>query len=173
MTAVSGKRAYAADVQAIQNSSSNKPLLRLVQQVAQTLASDTDTAVTFGAGSEEIETVGWHDVASNTTRITPTVAGYLRLYGTIWLAADTDITNFHASIGKNGSIIHRNRLVFPSTATGSSTRSLQVTCMQACNGTTDYFELFARQLQATPATLNTLTGTGIASVLEAEYLRPL
>jgi hypothetical protein len=174
MAAVSGKRASAADVNAIVNSSSGKPLVRLVQQVLQTLASDTDSPILFATGSEEIDTAGWHDVATNTSRITPTVAGYIRLTGTVWYAADTDITNYYASIGKNGAAVQRNRIVLPSTALPASvTRSAFVTCTQQCNGSTDYFELWGRQLQATPGTLNTQTGAGIASTFEAEYLRPL
>jgi hypothetical protein len=173
MTAQSGKRAYAVDVQAIQNSSSSKPLVRLVQQTAQTLASDTDTAITFGTSSEEIDTAGWHDVATNTSRITPTVAGIVRLTGTVWYVADTDITNYYASIGKNGTMVQRTRIVLPSTALPASvTRSASVTCMQVCNGSTDYFELFGRQLQAAAGSLNTQTGAGIASTFELEFLRP-
>jgi hypothetical protein len=173
MPAVSGKRAYASDVQAIVNASSGRPLLRLVQQATQSIGSDTDTQITFAAGSEEIDTSGWHDVATNTSRVTPTLGGYVRFTGTVWWAADTDLVSIYASIGKNGTVVQRNRIILPSTATSSLTRSVTVTCIQSCNGTTDYFELFGRQLQAAAGSLSTNVATGFSSTLEAEYLRPL
>lgn len=174
MTAVSGKRAAAADVQAIQNASSAKPLIRLVAQSTQSLSSDVDTAILFGAGSEDFDLSGWHDVATNTSRITPTVGGYVRLTGTVWYAADTDVISLYAGIGKNGTIMQRQRVILPSTATANAFRTVFVTCVQACNGTTDYFELFGRQLQATPATLATVVAAaGFACTFEAEYLRAL
>lgn len=174
MTAQAGSRAASVDVVAIQTASSTKALVRLVQQLAQTINSDVDTAITFGASSEEIDTAGWHDVATNTSRITPTIAGTIRFTGSVWWAADTDDVSVYASIGKNGTLVQRNRIVLPSTATASMGRSVTVTCLQQCNGTTDYFELFGRQLQATPATLATVVAAaGFACTFEAEYLRAL
>lgn len=168
----SGKRANAAEINAIVTSSSGRPMIRLVQQSSQTLNSDVDTAITFGAGSEDFDLSGWHDVATNTSRITPTTAGYVRLYGTVWFAADTDDISIYASIGKNGTIVQRNRIVLPSTATASAFRSVAVTCAQACNGTTDYFELFGRQLQASAATLGTnVAAGGFSSTFEADFQR--
>jgi hypothetical protein len=170
----SGSRAAAADVLAIVGASSGKQLVRLVQQSSQSLANDTDVAITFGAGSEDIDTAGWHDVATNTSRITPLTAGYLRLTGTVWWAADTDDVSIYASIGKNGTVVQRSRIVLPSTATASVTRSVTVTLMQQCNGSTDYFELFGRQVQAATGTLSTnVAAGGVSSVFEAEFLRPL
>lgn len=172
MTVASGKRAGSADVNAIINSSSGRPMVRLVQQATQTLTSDTDTAITFAAGSEDYDLGGWHDVASNTSRITPTAAGYIRLFGTVWFAADTDDISIYASIGKNGTIVQRNRIVLPSTATASAFRSVSVTCGQACNGTTDYFELFGRQLQAAAGSLSTnVAAGGFSSTLEVDFQR--
>lgn len=171
---LSGSRAASVDVLAIQAASSTKALVRLVQQTAQTISSDTDTAITFGAGSEEMDTAGWHDVSTNTSRITPTVPGYIRLNGIVWWAADTDDISIYAGIGKNGTVVMRNRTVLPSTATSSLTRSVAVNCLQTCNGSTDYFELFGRQLQAAATTLATNIGAGgFSSIFEVEYLRGL
>lgn len=174
MTVQSGSRAGSVDVQAIQAASSTKALIRLVQQTGQTINSDVDTAITFGASSEEIDTAGWHDVATNTSRITPTLPGYLWLSGTVWWTSDTDVVSIYASIGKNGTIVQRNRIVLPSTATSSVGRSVAVSCLQQANGTGDYFELFGRQLQATPGTLATVVAAGgFACVFEAEFKRAL
>jgi len=167
-----GKRAGSADLLAIQNSSSLRPMVRLVQQISQSLSSDVDTAITFTSGSEDYDLAGWHDVATNTSRVTPTVPGYIRLFGTVWFAADTDDISIYASLGKNGTIVQRNRIVLPSTATASAFRSVTVTCGQACNGTTDFFELFGRQLQATPGTLSTnVAAGGFSSTLEVDFQR--
>lgn len=169
-----GDRIFASDLNTVIAATTAKPLVRLVQQSSQSLASDTDTAITFGASSEDIDTNGFHDTSSNTSRITPTVAGYYRLSGTVWIAADTDVISFYASIGKNGTIVGaRTRLILPSTATASATRSAPVSVIQSANGSTDYFELFGRQLQAAAAALNSSTGAGFASVFECELIRPL
>lgn len=174
MTAVAGGPTNLADFQAILNATVSKPLVRLVQQAAQSLASDTDTAITFGASSEDVDTHGFHDTGSNTSRITPSVAGWYRLSGTVWLTATTDVISFYASIGKNGTIVaSRNRLVLPSTATASVARSHAVNVMQQANGSTDYFELFGRQLKAAAAALNTNVSGSFSCSLECEFLRPL
>ncbi|MGX6605671.1 hypothetical protein ACWKSP_26585 [Micromonosporaceae bacterium Da 78-11] len=145
-----------------------------MQQSAQSIASDTDVALTFGAASEEIDTHAFHDVTVNNSRIIPTVAGYYRLSGTVFWAADTDVISTYSSIGKNGSIIApRVRAVWPSTATASATRSSPVTAIQSANGTTDYFELFGRQLQAAAAALSTGVSGSFSSVFECEFLRGL
>lgn len=174
MPVYAGSRGFAAAINAIAAGSTEKPLVRLVQQSAQSIASDTDTAITFGASSEDIDTHGFHDTATNTSRITPTVAGYYRLTGSVFWANDTDLVSSYSSLGKNGTIIApRSRMVLPSTATSSLTRAIPVTAIQQANGSTDYFELFGRQLQAAAASLNTNTGGSFASVLECEFLRPL
>lgn len=175
MAAVVGGSTYLADYTALAAASINKPLVRLIQQSAQSLASNTDVAITFGASSEDVDTHGFHDTSTNTSRITPTVGGWYRLTGTVAYAADTDLVDYYASFGKNGSIITpRVRTILASTATTSTGRAIQVVVMQQANGSTDYFELFGRQLQAAAASLNTNAGaTTLASVFECEYLRPL
>jgi hypothetical protein len=174
MTVFAGNRIFASDINAIINATTAKPMVRLVQQSAQSLSSDTDTAITFGASSEDWDTHGFHDTSTNTSRITPTVAGYYRLTGAVWLAADTDVISYYSMIGKNGSVVGpRIRTSLPSTATASTTRSIQVVAVQTANGSSDYFELFGRQLQAAAAALNTNAAASAASVFECEYLRPL
>ncbi len=174
MAATVGTPPNIADILTLQQSSSGKPLVRLVQQAAQSIASASDVAITFGAGSEEIDTHGFHDTSTNPSRITPTVAGYYRLDGTVWLAADTDIISIWANPAKNGLIqAGRTRLILPSTATASTFRSWSMTARLSANGTTDYFELIAQQVQASPASLNTYVSLPSASVFECEFLRPL
>lgn len=163
-----------ADILALVQASSGKPLVRLVQQAAQSIASATDVAITFGAGSEDVDTHGFHDTSTNTTRVTPTVPGWYRLNGTVWMAADTDVINLIVGFGRNGSqMAPKNRLVLQSTATASIPRSFNATAMLSANGTTDYFELYVAQQQAAAAALNTLASGSTSSVFEVEYLRPL
>lgn len=174
MSAVVGGPTFLADLLAAVAGSTQKPLVRLTQQTAQSLASNTDVALTFGASSEEIDTNGFHDTATNTSRITPTVAGYYRLTGTVTLAADTDLVSWQAAIGKNGSIFApRGLAVLPATATASVPRSAFVSLILSANGTTDYFELFGRQLQTAATTSLTSVGSSSASVFECELLRYL
>jgi hypothetical protein len=174
LTVFTGDKTFASVINAIIAGSTGKPLVRLIQQAAQTLASDTDIALTFGAASEDIDTHGFHDTSTNNSRITPSIAGYYRLTGTVWWAADADVISYYASVGKNGTIVQRNRLVLPSTALASPlTRSVTITAIQQCNGTTDYFELYGRQLQAAAASLATSVAGQFASVFECEFLRSL
>jgi hypothetical protein len=171
MVAVAGGVVFAADTTTIAALTTGKPLVRLVQQSAQSLANSTDAAILFGSGSEDIDTHNFHDVSTNTNRITPTVAGYYRLTGTVYFAASTAVTNYWANISKNGTIqAPRSRMVLPATASASLARSLTVSLMLPANGTTDYFELIGQQTSG--AALNTATGGGTASVLECEFLRP-
>jgi hypothetical protein len=169
MVAAVGGTTQLADLLAYASSSTAKPLVRVVQQTVQSIANSTTVALTFGAGSEEIDTDGWHDTSVNTSRITPLKAGYVRLTGTVFFPTTTTITVLRACIGKNGTILSPYKAEKPSTT--SQVVSAQISMLQQCNGSTDYFELFA--LQSSGAAVNTSTGAGVSSVLELEFLRPL
>lgn len=173
MSAVAGGPTYLVDYTALATASVSKPLVRLVQQTAQSIASNTDVAVTFGASSEDTDTNGFHDTGTNTSRITPTVAGYYRLTGMVTYAADTDLVDYYAVLAKNGTAVQRARTILASTATTSTSRTISVTGILQANGSTDYFELMARQLQAAAASLNTNAPGTTSPVFEAEFLRPL
>lgn len=157
----------SSDVTTIEDYTIRKPLVRLVQSVAQLLANNTETAITFT--TEDIDTHGFHDSASNTTRISPTIAGYYRFTGTLFLSSNAGTTLLSSAIGKNGVAQNgRGR----ETTQNTSTRSNNCFAILAANGTNDYFELFGQQL--TGVSLNTNVGAGgFASVFEAEFLRPL
>jgi hypothetical protein len=145
------------------------PQVRLVQQAAQSLANSTDTALTFGTASEEWDTHGFHSESVNTSRITPTVAGYYRLTGTVFVVASTALTALTAVMAKNGTVQPpRHR---PKPAATNITSSVQVTVTLTANGSTDYFEFFAQQTSG--GALNTNVGGSFASVFECEYRRPL
>ena len=149
----------------------NPPLIRLVQQAADTFVTGVAKAVTFGAGSEDIDTHGFHDTAVNNTRITPTKAGYYDFRGTIFFAsAAHNDQQIQAFIYKNGVIVAPgNRVRW--NATTATQKSIEAYAMIPMNGTTDYVEL--QGTQNTGGNLLTQVGGGLNSVLEGKYLRPL
>ncbi len=171
MVAVAGGITQATDITALAALTTGRPLVRLVQQAAQSMPANATAALTFGSGSEDIDTHNIHDPASNTSRITPTVAGYYRLSATLWLSTSTiSNVNFQIFIAKN-SVITPPGYRQSWTAGGNAIRSVAVTAMATCNGSGDYFEAFG--LQGTAGAINTQVGGGVNSVFEAEFLRPL
>lgn len=169
-----GDPVESADITTITDYTTSKPLVRLLQQSAQVVSSATDTAVTFGTSSEDIDTHGFHSEVSNTSRITPTVAGYYRLTGVIVWAADTDITVLQSLITKNGiTVSPRQRMVTPTVSPSSIRAGFPVTVISSANGSTDYFELFCNQLQNAAGNLSTNVSGGDRSCFECEFIRPL
>jgi len=174
MTVTAGKKILVSLWNALIGYTAEKPLVVLVQQSAQSIPSATDTAVTFGASSETVDTHGMHDTGSNTSRITPTVAGWYRLVGVVPMAADTDVIDYRVSLAKNGTALPgRVRWPMPSTATASTSRSLATTALVTANGTTDYFEVMVQQVQAAAASLNTNVAATFSPTFECEFVRPL
>lgn len=160
-----GNKTYASDVNAAQSASSAKPLVHLVAQSGQSLSDATTTAITFGSGSEEIDTHGFHDTSSNTSRITPTVAGYYRFYGAVFFPGATDYSNMQCWIRKNGTTS-----LYPAARRENlaSNQAISLLCSSVAfmNGTTDYAELMALQDNtgsASRTTTNLDSGTAPAA----------
>jgi hypothetical protein len=171
-----GGKWYTSDINTLITLTLNRPLVRLQQQSTQSIPSLTDTAITFGVGSEDIDTHGFHDTSSNTSRIIPNVAGYYQLTGNVWWGNDADLKSYHAAIAKNGSVVARNRVLLSNNAsfvTDATSRSHSAFAILSANGTTDYFELMGQQQQIAAASLSTNAGGSFSSVLECIYLRPL
>jgi hypothetical protein len=144
-----------------------KPLGRIVASGSQVLADNTQVAITF-SGTDDIDTHGQHNPASNNTRVTPNVAGYYRFSGTVFFAAQTTPVISDAGFRLNGTtnIAAAGRFV-PGSGNGFS---LSSTVMQLMNGTTDYVELMARQDSAGADDTN--QSSQFSSVMEWEYLGP-
>lgn len=160
------------DFLGIQRASSGRPAWKLVQQVAQSIPSNTDTAITFGTGSTLIDTDNFHDEVTNNTRVTPTVAGIYVVQGIIAVASDTDVTNLATGFGKNGSLFApRARHVGPTVHVGNNQTAPFVSTLVEVDGVTDYIQLFGLQLQAAAAALLTTVGSSYASVFEGYLLR--
>jgi hypothetical protein len=171
MTAVAGGPVQSADVTALAALTTGRPLVRLVQQATQSLADNTVTALTFGAGSEVFDTHGFHDVVTNNTRITPSVAGYYRAVGALWIPNATTTASMEARINKNGTVQQIGRTK-PDTANAIGS-SVTVECIVSMNGTTDYVELAGMQDDTGGTARSTSVSTGFSSTFELEFLRPL
>jgi hypothetical protein len=166
-----GDPVYATDVDTLADQTTGRPLVRLVQQTAQSLTDNTEAAITFGSGSEDIDTHGYHDTSSSNTRVTPGLAGYYQVTGTLVMVARADYATIVARVGKNGSAQAPAGRQGPNAT--SSARSVTATAMLSANGTTDYFELLGTQDNTANVAQLTSVGGSFASVLEVEYLRPL
>jgi|ERR1700754_10862 len=143
------------------------PVVRLTQQAAQSLANAANGAITFGAGSEDIDTHGFHDTTTNTSRITPTKAGRYRVKGTVALSAQNTVSLFAVFIGKNGTSVQPFSRSKPGVVS-TSTLSHDAEAIVELNGTTDYVEVYANQTSG--GALNTQASGGVNSTLELEYI---
>lgn len=144
------------------------PLLgRLVQTVAQSIPDATLTALTFT--TEAYDTGGFHDLVTNTSRVTPNKPGYYAFRGSYFSAAITTPVTMDASFRANGSTSYAPgaRTVPPS----GNAVSRETFALIACNGTTDYVELMAFQDSA--GAVNTNVSSRFSSVLEWWYVAPL
>lgn len=164
-----GAKTYAADVTAIENATTKKPIGKITVTGTQALADATDVAIQFAA--EVFDTHGFHDNSTNNTRVTPNVAGYYRFWGTVNFASQATPVQSYAFLRKNGSggtaegaaDVVKGDSVAQNTATPCT--------IIAMNGTTDYVELVGRQDSAGADTTN--ASVQFSSFLEWEYMRPL
>ena len=159
-----GDKAFWSDVA----NAIRPPIVRLIQAAAQSIPNVTSTALTFAAGSEDIDTHNFHDTVTNNTRVTPTIAGYYQVTVTYASSANT-ATQLYAVVAKNGAGVQP--LVRQTPAATSSAKSVQATAIVSMNGSTDYIEGWANQNSG--GALNTQVGGGINSVLEVVYLSAL
>lgn len=159
----------ATDINTIAQASTLAPIVRLIQQAGgtQSLVTATQTALTFGAGSEDIDTDNFHDTASNTSRITPTVAGYYELSSVY--ASSSHAGTMAVTIAKNGTRVASGSQ--ESTTTSNFRAVVTGPVYQTANGSTDFFETFAIQSSGGP--ISTLSSGALASVFQCKFLRPL
>lgn len=119
------------------------PTCRLSQATTQNLTNATDTALTFGVGSEEWDSHGFHDEVTNNTRITPTVSGVYLWIFSVMVAASANANSLRCSLYRNGSPVN-GRIQIYHDASNAIKGTLNCILAEA-NGTTDYFELYASQ----------------------------
>lgn len=118
-----------------------RPICALTQNTPQAaLSSGVSAAVLFD--TEDTDVNGWHDTSSNTSRITPNVAGWYRARATIFFPSRTDWTVLNVIIGKNATTVPSGaRLSFGGATNG--VQSLTAEVIVSCNGTSDYLEVSA------------------------------
>jgi len=141
-----GGKIYASTINDLIRYGPNKPRVRLVASGTQSIPDATQTALTFS--TEDVDPDGFHSTSSNTSRITPTVAGLYLFMGTYFTAGNTDYVTVDICVAKNGSgtSAPAERRNFSTTATQvSNALSVQCSSILEANGSTDYFELFVFQ----------------------------
>lgn len=168
MSTFSGAIVEEDDFTTVEQSSSEKPLVKLVPSATTSLGDNSETPVSFG--STEIDTDSFWS-AGSPTRITPTVEGYYRLSGVVMFASRTDYVIIGGAFAKNGSVQIPRVRIAPGTAGGARTVSLST--ILTANGSTDYFELMAVQDNSAGATSTTSASGSFSSSFECEFLRPL
>jgi hypothetical protein len=164
-----GDEIVSSDVSGLEDLTTGKPIGRLVQTVAQTgIASNTATAATFT--TEDIDTHNFHDTGTNPSRVTPDIAGFYRVNGSISLAGATDYTILQALIRKNGSTSLPP--AYRSTGVSTSSQSLVfgTQALVDCNGSTDYFEVVLI-VSKSAGTISTVVSVQFACVLEWTFER--
>ncbi len=150
-------------------------LCQLVQQTgaAQTgWTSATPTAVTFGVGSETVDTHNAHDTGSNTSRINIGVKlGWWHIEGVYVPVNQNNTTLIRAIVGLNGNLIPGSFTGLPFTSPGTSligitTRAILVEATSA----SDYVELYGYQT-AGSGSIGTAVNSYAASSLSAIWQR--
>jgi hypothetical protein len=166
-----GEKILSPDILALQASSSTKGLVRLIASAVQSIPHNTNTALSF-TGAESIDTNGWHNPASNDSRITPDKAGYFLITGTAAMSGRTDYGTISVWIRKNGAtnIAPAVRINPPAISQITGT---QVSTRFDANGTTDYFEVVVLHTNTAAVAVNTNNSAQFSCAFEVEYLRPL
>lgn len=161
-----GAAAPASEINAILAGTLTRPLVRLVQSVAQSIPDNAFTALTFA--TEDIDTHGFHDTATNTSRITPNVPGVYRFIATYVSATITTPVLQAVKLRKNGT----TDLAPTGRGAGTGSNPSQVvTAIASMNGTSDYMEVLG--LQDSAGATNTVVSGSSTSVFECEFLRGL
>ena len=157
----------ASDYAAIKRASMSRMVCKLTQAAAQSMPDNVATALTFGTGSEVVDTDNFHDMVTNNTRITPTVSGWYLFMGAVFLASATTPVSREAYFRQNGatSIPCSWRDVGYGISSGALIEPTQI----FCNGTTDYVELMMRQDSA--GAVNTNVSGQQSSTFECVYER--
>ncbi len=156
MTVFGGDETMANDV--------NSPKVRLVQQAAGVQTSNTtDTTITFGSGSEDYDTNGWHDESTNNSRITADRDGYVDCDGTLVVANNTTVTALSLTVFKNG--VAQPAIGRDKPAATNLSHSVSVHARLECTAG-DYFELVG---VASGASVASISSGRFASVFEVEF----
>ena len=167
-----GDPVLASDIANLAAYTTGEPVGRLVQAATQNIASGTTAVLlTFGAGSEDIDTHNYHDTSTNTDRVLPLIAGYYWVTAGLCIGGRTDFSTIEVSVTKNGVGMAPALRVNP--GTNAQTQVFSTGTIVTCNGSSDYFGGMARQANTAAATVATAISVQFASTLTWFLLRPL
>lgn len=154
MTVFGGDIIYAADL----NAALNRHVCKLVAQSAQTIPDNTDTVLTFGSGSEEIDTDGWHSEITDTGLVTVDRDGLYLVIAQVVYAFSTALEYADVGIRLNGTVGWRSGNFAPTTTNNVSKSGGRLTeTIEADAG--DDFSMSAMQNSTANASRDTNTGT--------------
>lgn len=156
---------YAATINDILKYSINRRHCSLRQQSGQTITNGTETAITFGSGSEDFDDYGWHSTSSNTSRITPDIPGkYLAIGQVVW-SFSTTITRCGVGLAKNGSTFDSSGNHKPNSTNGVATLGGVVIAEVDLNGSTDYVEVTGiHQSSGSVSQVTNVNGSGYSKL---------
>lgn len=109
--------------------------------------------------TEDLDTYNWHDPSTNPSRITPTIAGWYNVKGTVHLAGSATSHRRAAAVRLNGGTLYYGNLT---SATINATQGNSVEHDLFLNGTTDYVEIFAYQNSGAALAVADTTSTRFA-----------
>lgn len=174
-----GDKILITDLSAVTAGGIAKPICRLLQTSAQSVANSTNTPITFT--SETIDTDNFFNAGTSTTRVTPTKAGYYRVAGTLVMSGVLTYAVVAVFVRKNGATLlgpggRMGGLGFqgsPASTPTAQYAAVNCTLLIDCNGTTDYLELCAYQQNTGSAVQNTFVSGQFSSAFEVEFVRGL
>lgn len=159
----SGGKVFSSDINEVIDGTIERPLCILRKSTVTSIANNSVTSLTWD--TEDMDSDGWHSTSSNTSRITPTKAGWIRFTGTITFA-NNSAGRRGIALRFNGSTTWWGTTIF-SGVNANLTVTLTVTV--PANGSTDYFEIGA--FQDSGGALN--TADTATTRFEAEWIRDL
>lgn len=183
-----GDKILINDYSLVAAASVTKPLVRLIQTAAQSIPNGTTTATPLTFTTETIDTDGFFNAGTSTSRIVPNRAGYYRVRGVLHLTGVTNYAWVASFIRKNGSggtnqppagrlgggaFFGNFGFTSPPTAAAIPSAAVECEIIIDMNGSTDYVELCATQANVSATAQLTVVGNQFASVFEVEYLRGL
>jgi hypothetical protein len=156
MTVASGGIITAADMNRALRGGPEKPSCILRNSIVLNVANN-GAVLTWD--TEELDTHGFHSTSSNTSRITPNVAGWYRITSTVSWASNA--TGRRATVVYQNGASKGNGSIIPGGVSGVAAGVINTNHTRTlyANGTTDYFEINAYQnsggILATASTLDT------------------
>lgn len=148
-----------------------RPMCCVVQQAAQTgWTTGAATAVTFGVGSEVVDTDSLHNESSNTSRIViGGKLGWWQISGNFCPATNAAATSLRSILYLNGVAINGSfgGATGASSFLGVPTPAITVRATSA----TDYVELYGLVVAASGTLGTSISAPYVASSLTAIYLR--